>query len=139
MIRTTIAAFALLVCFGCSRETSTTAEDVRKETTEAARTAADFTQEQAARAKREAEAKIAELDRRIDDLEVKASTASAKMKTSLQEAAKDMRAESKRLKERMSTWDDKAVEAWQTTRIEVEQAVNKAETAIDNLLEKVRN
>ncbi|MBL8219774.1 MAG: hypothetical protein JNL62_11115 [Bryobacterales bacterium] len=139
MIRLTIATVGLLVCFGCSRETNTTAEDVRKESTEAAQTAADFTQEQAARAKREAQAKIEELDRKIDELDQSAEKASAKVKESLREAASDMRAESKRLKDRMSTWDDKAVEAWQTTRIEVEQAASKAEKAIDDLLEKVRN
>ena len=139
MIRLTIAALGLLVCFGCSRETKTTAEDVRKESTEAAQTAADFTKEQAVRAKREAQEKIDELDRKIDELDRRAEKASAKVKASLREAASDMRAESKRLKDRMSTWDDKAVDAWQTTRIEVEQAAGKAGKAIDDLLDKVRN
>ncbi len=139
MTRITIATLALIVSSGCSRETKTTADDVKRESTEAAQTAVDFTKEQAARAKREGEARIADLDRRIDELDAKASKASAKAKAELQAAAKDMRAESKRLKDRMSTWDDKAVEAWQTTRIEVEQAVSKAEGAIDRLIQKARN
>ncbi len=139
MIKITIAACALLICAGCSRETKPTAEDVRKESTEAARTAADFMAEQSARAKREAEARIAELDRRIDELDARAEKATAKMKASLKETSKELRAESKRLKDRMSTWDDKAVEAWQATKSEVEQAASKAENAIDRMIEKIRD
>ena len=139
MTKITIAALAFIVSLACSRETKTTADDVKRETTEAAQTAVDFTKEQADRAKREGEARIADLDRRIDELDRRAAKASARFKADLQATAKDLRAESKRLKERMSTWDDKAVEAWQATRIEVEQSVTKAENAIDRLLEKARN
>lgn len=139
MRKTTIAALTLLICSGCSRETKTTAQDVGKETTEAARTAADFAREQAALAKREAQQKIDELDQRIDELERRGKKSSGQLKSRMQETAKDMRAESKRLKDRMSTWDDKAVEAWQTTRQEVGEAVSKAEGAIDRVLERVRN
>ena len=138
MTKITLAALAFLVSMGCSRETRTSSDDVKRETTEAARTAADFTQEQAARARREAEARIADLDRRIEDLDDRASKASARAKADLQSSAKDLRVVSRRLKDRMSSWDDKAVEAWQTTRIEVEQAVTKAENGIDRLIDKAR-
>ena len=121
-------AAVLAVFLGC--ETRQTKEEER----------ARIEAKEAATATRKALAKRLEiLDRDIEKLEERTRKASAKTKVKLEENTRDLRAEARRLRDRMSGWDDKADSAWRDIKREVEEGLDKTERAIKKFVDEIKN
>ena len=112
--------------------------------TEAAR-APETTGETERAARAEAEAARAAVSKRLDALDAeiqkidtKAEKASAKTKAKLEETGREMRAEARKLRDRMSTWDDKAGSAWRDAKREIEDGLDKSERVIKNLVDDIK-
>jgi hypothetical protein len=57
----------------------------------------------------------------------------------MEEEAREMRAEAKKLRDRMSTWDEKTESAWRTTKREVEEGLDKTENAVKNFFRDLKD
>jgi len=96
-------------------------------------------QKEAETARGKIAARLDQLDSEIERVERKADKATGKAKAKLKEQSQELRADARRLRDRMSTWDDKVESAWKTTKREVEEGLDKTENAIKNLVDDVKN
>lgn len=116
----------------CSSEPKPTMEAK----TEAAR---EDVKEEAAKAKAAISKRLDQLDEEIDKLDAKAQKASAKAKAKIKEEARDLRVEAKRLRGKMSTWDDKAESAWKTAKREIEEGLDKTESTFKKIWADIKD
>lgn len=136
----TIKPFAgvalLAICVGCQeRRTSDAGSSPRQEMNDATRAA----QREAAEARLALSKRLDELDSEVEKVERKAERASAKTKAKLEEQANELRADARKLRDRMSTWDDKAESAWRRTKQEIEDGLGKAENSLKKVVDDIRN
>jgi colicin import membrane protein len=123
----------------CSSEPKPTMEARTEAAREEADKAAREAREEARRAKEALSRRLDQLDEEIDRLEAKAKKASAKTKAKLNEEARDMRVEAKKLRARMSTWDDKAESAWKTAKREIEEGLDKTESTFKKIWADIKD
>jgi len=83
--------------------------------------------------------RLDQLDADIERVEARAKKASNKTKARLEEQGREMRAEARRLRDRMSTWDDKAESAWRTSKREIEEGLDKTEDAFKKLWADIKD
>lgn len=120
--------------WSCQSQQTAKSETAPETTAEAAREARLETEKaKAALAKR-----INQLDAQIDEFEADVKKSSKKTKVKLTEKVRELRAEAKKLRDHMSTWDDKAESAWHTTKREVENGLDKAESEIKEFVNDLK-
>lgn len=129
-----VCILLLAASIGCQERRAADASP-RQESSDAARAAKKEAEEvHQALVKR-----LDQLDGEIEKIEKKAEKASAKTKAKLEEQAKGLRADARSLRNRMSTWDDKAESAWKTAKRETEEGLEKAEHSIRKALDDIKN
>lgn len=99
----------------------------------------DEINQEAVEAKAALSRRLDQLDAEVDRLQEKAKTASKKTKARLNEQAEETKLEAKRLRARMSTWDDKAADAWRVTKREVEEGLDKTESTLKKIWNDIKD
>lgn len=134
------AAIALLIaglagCNSSNPPVTTTERQPEPAVTDAAREA----QREAERAREILAKRLDQLDEQVAKVEARADKATGKAKANLEKQSAEMRLEARRLRDRMSTWDDKMESAWRTSKREVEEGLDKAENAVRKLVDDIKN
>lgn len=127
---TSIAFAALLGCESRDQSVDRRVEVDRK---------VDKVNEEAVEAKAALSRRLDQLDAEVDRLQEKAKTASARSKAKLNQQAEEAKLEAKRLRARMSTWDDKAADAWRVTKREVEEGLDKTESTLKKIWNDIKD
>ncbi len=125
----------LAASIGCQSDRKADLDRGREEATDAVRAA----QREAETARDRIAARLDRLDSEIERVEKKADKATGKAKAKLKEQSQELRADARRLRDRMSTWDDKVETAWKSTKREVEEGLDKTEDTIKKLVDEVKN
>ena len=131
-----IAAAALLAfaLSSCAKSEKTTAEDVKKETTEAAETAGQYIKEQNQAFQMKMEQRLVEIDRQITELQAKADKQGSKAKAETKQQLEELNEERRDLGQKLSDMTDKAAhatrEGWEEMKQAVEQAADKLEAKL---------
>lgn len=136
LARNVAPVIALLFVVGCSTDKpATTTERAKEEATEAARAV----EREAAEARAAIARRLDKLDSDVDSLEARAGKTKGKAKAEMEKQAREMKAEARRLRDRMSTWDDKAESAWRATKREMEEGLDKTEIALKKMVDEIKN
>ncbi len=133
-------ALPVMLTAGLACQPQRTVETERPATRAAdeASAAARAAREEAEQARKALSRRLDDLDTEVEKLDKRAEKASAKTRAKLEAQAREMRADARRLRDRMSTWDDKVDSTWRSAKREVEEGLDKTESAIKNLVDDIK-
>ncbi len=147
MMRQIATVFAIALSFflfascSTSKETSktqVTAEDVKRETQKAARTAESYAQQQKEEYERKAEAEIKELDRRIGDLKAQAKK-TAKSKAAIDKQIAELRKQQEIARQKLEELKAASASTWEETKKKVVTAIDELKRAYDRAASRLKS
>lgn len=129
----TLLVFGLSACADSNR---TTADDVKRESSEAAQTTGEYLKQQQQDFEARMDRRIAEIDRKLEELQAKSEKAGTKAKADLKEQMQELNGERRDLGDKLADMKDKAASATKEAWLDMKQGV---ESAADKLESKLKD
>jgi hypothetical protein len=127
-----VSALALLVLTGCAEKEETTAEDVKKETKEAVKTAQAYTEEQRAKYMAEMMDTLESYEEQIKELEMQARDMGDEARMAVEERLQTLREKRDNMSERLDEMRSASGDAW----MEMKKGMDKAMDEMSKAYEK---
>jgi uncharacterized phage infection (PIP) family protein YhgE len=124
---------ALLAACGRSDQTTgtVTASDVKKESREAAETAAEYSRQQYQAFMQQAKSKLDDIDRRIQQLRDKGELLQGQAQEAARAELQKLQQDRGAIREKMQTLEKSGAEAWKDMQAGVKSAMDRLDQAVD--------